>query len=294
MQVVKALLEGLIDYAGLFPPAGLSMETSVRNYARYLASDDRFALGRFIVPVSRLEELAREQARVPHPDEWHLSALAGTDAAADFARVERFNRTHAGRAVVDAVELKVTTSDDVARVGSRDRSIDVYVEIPASGEPHELLASIAAAGLRAKIRTGGVTPDAFPPAAHVVRFISGCRQLELPFKATAGLHHPLRCVRPLTYERGSETGAMHGFMNVFLAAALIDHGEEARHVEELLDESDSATFRIEDDVIHWRELSLTTDQMAVTRNRFATSFGSCSFEEPISDLRELGWLAARR
>ena len=46
-----------------------------------------------------------------------------------------------------------------------------------------------------------------------------------------------------------------------------------------------------DDAVAWRGRSLDLVALARERERFALSFGSCSFEEPIGDLKSLGWLA---
>jgi len=288
--VIHALLDGLIDYAGLFPPSALAMESAVQNYSRYLESPESFALGRFVVPVARLEELAREQARVPHSEEWRLSALIGVDAAHEIGQIDRFNSQHSGRTVIDMIEMKVTAGLDLAETSALvGDEVDLYFELlPDDGR--SLLSEVAACGRRAKIRTGGITEEAFPSAASITQFISGCKELNLPFKATAGLHHPLRCVKPFTYEPSSPSGTMHGFVNLFVTAALIDHGEEVAKVEPLLEETEREAFEVTDDAIVWRGLRITSAQMRETRERFALSFGSCSFEEPFSDLRELGWL----
>lgn len=266
------------------------MEKAVSNYSTYLESSDRFALGRFIVPVSRLEELAREQARVSHGEEWHLSALVGSDAASEIRQIERFNSQHVGRTRADAIEMKIAPGMDISATSALvSKDTELYFEL-LPDDDESLLAAIASCGRRAKIRTGGVIAEAFPAASSIIQFVAACRKLDLPFKATAGLHHPLRCVKPLTYEPSSPTGTMHGFVNVFLAAALLDHGEEVSKVEDLLDESEVANFDVSDDAIVWRGLKVTSAQMRETRERFAISFGSCSFEEPLSDLRELDWL----
>ncbi|HEV2719334.1 MAG TPA: hypothetical protein VG323_04885, partial [Thermoanaerobaculia bacterium] len=104
------------------------------------------------------------------------------------------------------------------------------------------------------------------------------------FKATAGLHHPLRCVRPLTYEPSSPRGTMHGFVNVFMAAALLSRAEA------ILDDDDPRAFAFDDDTASWRGHNVLTGDLAKLRDGFAISFGSCSFEEPVNDLKELGWL----
>lgn len=238
---LRVLLEHLIDYAGLFPPAALSMQDAVRNYARYRDGDHAWALGKFVVPQARASEV---------PAEFPLSIL-GVD------------------------EVKATTEEEVAAFPP-----DVYVEIADV----QLLGAIKTHGQRAKIRTGGITADAFPAVDNVAGFLRACKAAGVAFKATAGLHHPLRCVKPLTYEPNAPTGTMHGFLNVFLAAAMLDHAEE------ILAERDAHAFTFDDDKVTWRGHSVTTEELATMRREFAISFGSCSFEEPIDDLKELGWL----
>jgi hypothetical protein len=238
---LHALLEGLIDYAGLFPPAALSMQDAVRNYARYRDGEYAWALGKFVVPEARAKEV---------PAEFPLSVL-GVD------------------------EVKATTDEEVAQFPK-----GVYVEIADI----RLLDAIQRHGQRAKIRTGGITADAFPAIGNVAEFLRACRAKSVAFKATAGLHHPLRCVKPLTYEPNAPTGTMHGFLNVFLAAALLDDAEA------ILGETDPHAFSFDDEQAAWRGHAVTTSELRTVRRDFATSFGSCSFEEPINDLKELGWL----
>ena len=243
---LRVLLEGLIDYAGLFPPAALSMQDAVRNYARYRDGAYAWALGKFVVPGDRAQEV---------PPEFPLSVL-GVD------------------------EVKATTAEDVERIAREADGRTVYVEIADLA----LLDAIARHGLRAKIRTGGVTVDAFPAIGDVAKFLRACKTAGVAFKATAGLHHPLRCVKALTYANDAPTGTMHGFLNVFLAAAILDHAEE------ILGETDPGAFAFDDDGASWRGHRVTTDALRTMRREFATSFGSCSFDEPIDDLRALGWV----
>ena len=238
---LRALLEHLIDYAGLFPPAALTMQDAVRNYARYRDGEYAWALGKFVVPQARAVEVPRE---------FPLSIL-GVD------------------------EVKATTEAEIEEFPP-----GVYVEIADLN----LLDAIKRHGQRAKIRTGGITPDAFPAIENVAEFLRACKAKGVAFKATAGLHHPMRCVRPLTYEPNAPLGTMHGFLNVFLAAALLDHADE------VLAEEDPHAFSFDDDGASWRGHRVSTEELIAMRRDFATSFGSCSFEEPIGDLKELGWL----
>ena len=292
---IDALIDGLVDYAGLFPPAGENMRTALENYSSYVNGDDRAALGRFIVPVSRLDELDEKGAdllpRVSGSRPWRLSVLVAGDAAEGLPDILEFNRRHSspggGKAVIDVVELKATTASDIAHQSATiGKSLTAYFEIPLSGDVHGLVHAIAGAGRRAKIRTGGVTPDAFPPPDSVVGFIAQCLRAPVPFKATAGLHHPLKGEYRLSYESGSATWTMYGYLNVFLAAALLHSGESEDIALDVLGESDPASFVFGDDSLTWRDHRLSAAQIRAARE-FAISFGSCSFREPIDELAVL-------
>lgn len=252
-DALRTLLGGLINYAGLFPPAALPMHEAVRNYARYREGDYAWMLGRFVVPAERVAEV---------PGDFPLSILG---------------MPHASSA--HPFEVKAATAADVERIAAASEGATVYVEI----SDFSLVPLLAEHGLRAKFRTGGLTPEAFPENARIIELLRVCRSAHVAFKATAGLHHPLRCVKPLTYEPDAPTGTMHGFLNVFLAAAL------AGFEEQVLSETSPSAFELEEEGIAWRGYFLTGDDLRILR-RFAVSFGSCSFEEPIADLRGMGWI----
>lgn len=297
MKSVRALLEGLIDYAGLFPPAGLGMPDAVRNYLEYAAGPQAWMLGRFIVSVSRLAEF-EDALRGIRPTgsvsdrPVELSVLAGDDVAQDACSIEEFNRMFAGEAVIRAVETKAGSVFQVkASTQQLPEGVEVYVKVPVCGWLPALLDAIPRPRAYAKIRTGGIMPEAFPPSASLARFMELCHARNLAFKATAGLHHALRSVHPLTCEPGSPRGTMHGFLNVFLAAAWIRNGIEHEDALAILGETDAAAFAFDDAGVRWREQRLTSEQIAETRRGFAVSFGSCSFTGPIADLKAVGLLS---
>lgn len=309
---LHALLDCAVDYAGLFPPAQLDMAAAVARFAEFRAGDEAWALGRFVVPVARLEEL--EAAAAPQlaaegeaassrggrqparPAPWRLSALAGADPEADAAAVLRFNARHAtGQrvdAIVDSVEARAASPADVERVAHALASVGVqgFVELPAAGDPRPLLEAARACGLRAKVRTGGTTPDAFPAPADLARFVVACAAAGVPFKATAGLHHALRGAHRLTYAPDAPSGTMFGFVNVFLAAAFAREGMAESDVARLLEESDPAAISFDDAGAAWRGVTITTESLARARREAILSFGSCSFAEPVEELRSLGLL----
>jgi len=291
-------MDGLVDYAGLFPPAALSMDDAVANYARYSVAADRAMLARFVLPVARLDEFVAAArvhdaaAKGAEAAPWPLAVLA---TAKDAERVDAFNAAHGGRWKIDTVEAKAETVEEIAALATAfaPRYI-VYVEIPVRQNIKPLVAAIKAHRLRAKIRTGGVTPDAIPPASDVWRFITLCRQLDVPFKATAGLHHPVRGEFALTYEPNSPRATMHGFLNVFVAAVLLHSGHEETKVAPVLEETDASSIVVTDDAITWRGLRADTAAITAARRSFVGSFGSCSFEEPVQDLTALDLLPAPR
>jgi hypothetical protein len=298
LEAAVVLLRELIDYAGLFPPASLSMATSVANYDKYLRSEWSWILGRFIVPVARLGEFEEALAGLPaFPAandfaSWRVSVLVGPDVASEVVRIREFNARTATvglqrRAIIDSVEAKITSSEEIAQLsGMIPTELGAYFEIPLLSAG-ECVPAVAACGRRAKIRTGGETADKFPSPASVMEFIRLCVAANVPFKATAGLHHPLRSVHKLTYQPESASGMMHGFLDLFLAAAFLRSGMEPALASQLLEEQSPAAFRFDADGITWRQQQLGLSDLAAARQGFALSFGSCSFTEPIDDLRAL-------
>src|SRR5580698_5723968 len=290
MSAIRTLVAGMIDYAGLFPPANLDMLAAVRNYRLYVDSDDSWALGRMIVPVDRLPEFSTTFNEVccdEREKAWLLSVLGSSDPGNNSTRIAAFRQ---GAVLIDTIELKAETPAEAeqALVGLPP-GLTAYVEFPLekSGEMLPVLAEYSA---RAKIRTGGLTADAFPSPVAVSRFLCDCADAQVPFKATAGLHHPVRGLYPLTYEEGSPVGKMHGFVNVFLAAALACMGREDESIVATLEEESPLAFTFGANSVRWHENELTLRQIGTTRRDFGIDFGSCSFLEPIEELKALGWL----
>src|SRR3954463_10413380 len=153
LRAIDALTRGLVDYAGLFPPAAEDMRQALENYATYLRAADSAALARFIVPVSRLHELEDQSKGLigRGSQTWRLSVLVPGDVAESMEVVGDFNRRHAsalgGVAEIDVVELKATDAGEVADQ-SRDvpASMTAYFEVPTSGNVEKLIAAVAAAG----------------------------------------------------------------------------------------------------------------------------------------------------
>lgn len=291
----SSLLASLVDYAGLFPPAGLEMEEAVEEYARHRRSPERWILGRFVVPARRLTEM--ETAAAPYlptlgaADPWRISALLGTGTEDDVAQAVSLGQRLRGQAVVDSVELKAGTPAEVeSALALLPPRLTAYVELPIDADLPPLLAAVKARGARAKVRTGGVTPSAIPSSASVARFLVACASARVPFKATAGLHHAIRATRRLTYAADSPSGTMHGFLNVFTAAGLAWQGAPAEAVEAVLQDENPGTILVDARGLSAGDRRLSPGDLAACRGQFAMSFGSCSFVEPVADLKALGIL----
>jgi hypothetical protein len=299
-----ALLSGLIDYAGLFPPASLGLAAAVANYDAYLRGEYSWMLGRFIVPVARLAEFEEALADLPAAGlesgssssssrSWGLSVLPGTDILGDVLRVRELNDRLASRRSardvgIESIEVKITSAAEIEQVSALiPTGIETYFEIPLTPSVGECIAAVADCGRRAKIRTGGETADKFPAAASVVEFMRLCAANGAAFKATAGLHHPIRSPHRLTYQADSPTGMMHGFLNVFLAAAFLRAGTNFELAVELMDEQSVDAFQFDSTGVVWRGNRLDLNDTLAARSNFAISFGSCSFAEPVEDLQAL-------
>lgn len=314
-----AFMEKLIDFAGLFPPAGLEMQAAVDRYAHHRRLAEAWMLHRFIVPAEGLG--AFTAAAGPHlgpTDRWSLSVLVGArdDAAVALARTDAQGDAVAGleaatgeRAIVDALETPVPLAEAGAGCGDflarllealADAGLggrELFVELPAGGDDRAVLAAIAAAAARfggedgpfsrvgAKVRCGGLVAEAFPEPERLAGVIARAGDLGLCLKFTAGLHHPVR-------RRSADPDVMmHGFLNVFGAGILArEAGLSGARLAACLAETEPAAFAFTEDAFAWRDLAVDAEAIARARGRWLAGFGSCSFLEPRDDLAALGLL----
>lgn len=290
VETIRTLLEHAVDYAGLFPPAGLSMADAVERYRAHAASPESWMLGRFVVDVARLGELEGAIVYNPPAQPWRVSVLAGADLPAAIPAVLAFN-AHVRDAQIDSIEAKfpANTEQFADAAHAVPDGFTVYWEINAANDPGPAIEAVASAKQRAKIRTGGVKEEMFPMVQQVARFLRCCDQAHAPFKATAGLHHPARGAYRLSYEPGAPSATMHGFVNLLFAAAFQWTGVTEQETVDLL-EAPMDAFRITRRGVSWHRHWISTEQIRNSRQRLVLSFGSCSFDEPVADLRQLGML----
>jgi hypothetical protein len=304
---LRALLTELIDYAGLFPPARLPLDQAIRNYARYRQGNDAWMLGRFVIPAARLEDLGpydKELFRVNPPFAFSVLGRGGnnlseflTNLRDDLRDISAFRKRHGSRVTVDVLEMRLPP--DLVAPSLREPSlnlhktmqifpvVDLFPFCEAPGRPEDLLQQLAQLPDRIgfKLRCGGQEAAAFPSSEQVAAVLHGCLNAGVPFKATAGLHHPLPRFDSTVQAR------MHGFINVFLAGVLVySCSPSLEQIRRLLDDDQAEHFSFTNKGASWQKYRVTTAEIAAARRDFVRSFGSCSFDEPCADLRILGWL----
>ncbi len=315
----RALFTGIIDYAGLFPPARLPLDQAFPRFRLHRGRTEAWMLARFVLPAARINDFtafAHEVPALPHPiallgsggatgaaflraTAADLEAMRGLeDAHPGFARLAGFevrlpDAVHTGEEVAELIALLMGA---FAQIGYHD--VPVFLEIPFGPDevalrPHALHAmrgyndSTSGARVGLKLRTGGINADLFPSTDALAHALVDAYQAGVPFKATAGLHHPLR-----QYREEVET-QMHGFLNVFGGAILLyTYGLDRDALTALLADEDADAFSLTHETLHYRDLSVTRAQIHAARETFAQSFGSCSFDEPLADLRAMGWFTA--
>lgn len=302
---VRRAFARLIDYAGLFPPAKLALGPAIDEYTASLRGRHAWMLGKFITPVSGVRALIDA---LPHSEQ-PLPLSAIVDAAADprtwltsaqtlLAELTSL-REATERIAIEALEVplpRLATKREsydaaigqcamlVQNAGLRD--VPIYVEFPRderwSGDLDDAMAALKRYRMRAKVRCGGVVPEAFPSAAEFAHFIAASAENGVPFKATAGLHHPVR------HFDDTVGTMMHGFLNV-LGAVTMTPGAPREALERILDEERASAFAFEPEAFTVNGLRFTCDDVDRARGAFV-AYGSCSFAEPVDDLTALGVL----
>ncbi|HWY51257.1 MAG TPA: hypothetical protein VNW72_07215 [Chthoniobacterales bacterium] len=298
---VRALLVRSIDYAGMFPPCDLELEPALKNQAQYVRAPDSWMLSTFVLPVTKFSDAAAFVSQFDKQHPLRISALgAKAENAKDFLSelknaaeiIRSFQKQHLDLVSVVQLEMLAPPDVDLAKLNEAagllaDLKLQTFWETPAesAAQTIALLARAKQPAFGYKLRTGGVTVDAFPNSVQIARAILGSTKHHVPIKFTAGLHHPIRQFRD---EVKTE---MHGFLNVLGAGVLSaeHHWDEAQTIE-MLEDQRSSSFEFHDTVFAWRDWEITLDRIKA-RRKFVTSFGSCSFDEPREDLRGLDLLS---
>jgi hypothetical protein len=295
----RALLAQSIDYAGLFPPCSLDLEPALRNQASYTRSEDAWMLGSFILPIAKFDEAKEYLSPFDQKHPFRISAL-GAKTESSFAFRETLTDymqtmrelVKSRSAILSITQLEMPLPTDVDETLLADtrptlEGLPTFLETPADAAERTialLAENDSDKTLGFKLRTGGVTADAFLTSAQIARALIAAAKHDVPIKFTAGLHHPVRMFRSEVETK------MHGFLNVLGAAVLAaEHRWDEEQTSAMLEDEDATSFVFSDESFAWREWKIATDRIKA-RRKLVTSFGSCSFDEPREDLRALNLL----
>ncbi len=301
MSALRAFLGELIDDAGLFPPAALTLPDALAANERAAAGPEFWMLGRFVIPAARVPELAR--LRDDSPDPLPCSAIVdAASAALACADLARHAAEFGDRFRIEALEIRLPAENGTParrRIAALTSALDaagwperpaLFVELDPQEELEAAFASLREERERrdldvcAKLRCGGLEPAATPSPEAVARFIAVARDAGVPFKATAGLHHPFR-------KRGGPSSLpMHGFINVAGAAVLAALGVDAATLGAVVADEDPADFRLDARAFAWKDIVAGAEAVGAARSQLLRSYGSCSFSEPVEDLHAGGIL----
>ena len=297
---LRALLAHSVDYAGLFPPANLALEPALRNQSQYVRLPESWMLGAFVLPIAEFDAAARHLSDFDNEHPLRISALGPrTDNAEAFLKslsatidaIATFQSRFA-TAAIEQLEMPLPAEVDAEflkairqRLGDSNSKFFWEAKADAAEGVMELLSENNGANpgrkLGFKLRTGGVTAEAFPSSMQIATALMAAGTGGVPIKFTAGLHHPVRLFHD------SVQTTMHGFLNVLGAGVLaLEHDWTQNEIIKMLEDEDASSFSFTEDFFAWRERKISTKAITA-RRELVTSFGSCSFDEPREDLRAL-------
>lgn len=308
----------LIDYAGLFPPASLDLKSAFYNYLNYISkSPYSWMMAKFICPVSKLTELDKliENEKITFGYPLSFSVLGSSSVhssefldsiSRDVNLINNFITKYSGMINIDAFEVRLPndifsikcdrvlqdmirlTSEKLEKINGKQLCL-FFEALPDENLPalaEAISAHIKTGGKSGyKLRTGGVEASAFPPSEKIAFAIMTCKEYEVPMKFTAGLHHPIR------HYNDSVKTKMHGFINVFSAGILhCCYNFERDVMVEMLSDENPENFKFTDNSMQWKNLIVLASKVEEVRKNFMLSYGSCSFDEPVDDLKKLNLL----
>jgi hypothetical protein len=279
------LLQGLVDYAGLFPPAALSLSQSLQAFRSYQQGLAPSLLGRFVCKASQLEPL---RDLLIEGDAFRLSALL--EAPEEVELVERFHHKVGAAVRVDTLETRLIGAEQSRRWLRRwnyslffEVKPDQFAEGATVCAPHQ-------GRLGLKLRTGALQPEGIPGVPEVVDFLRVAHEAQVPYKFTAGLHHARPGEYPLSYAADAPRARLFGFVPLFGLACLHWTGRLGESALSAGLSCDAPLVQADSKGLHYAGASCSAAEIEEFRLRGARSFGSCSFEEPLQELIEMGWI----
>lgn len=327
---LKIFLNDLIEYAGMFPPAKLPFQEAFQNFLNYRSEKHHWILSRFICPVASFDVLCdalTSEQNLNQPV--RISALGGSlvpnysstdEFQSEFALLKELENAHPVGLCIETFEAKLSQDlvlttimnenhDELSKEQTpfsqaiiqtlSNRPVQlrkILFELPFDGnhisipvvrqmirEFAKVNSVISTQNVKVglKVRCGG--SENIIATTPLIEIVQECALQRVPFKATAGLHHPV-----FSLKRTEK----YGFMSLFWACAYCFANPQASidQISQVLTESNVQNFKFEVDESYWKSnISINSKQIEESRRLFL-SFGSCSFDEPIQDLINAGYL----
>ena len=333
-ESLRAFMNGLIDYAGLFPPAKLPLDEAIDDYIIHLKGENSWMLGRFIIPVSKLNELDQFVSLFDEIGPLELAVLGSggdsndeylSEISKDMAKISDYRNKHSGKVRIEVYECKLPSNSPSKKTMKKatdllnQNKLSHYHEFPElpdvginySTDEDEsswneeilpvvsMIAELEGAGI--KLRCGGIVKEAFPSVEQMAAMIQTCALIGIPMKCTAGLHHPIR------HFADEYDTYMHGFINTFGAGVFTSNFPNPVNSQErfrmfimlshMIGDRKGDNFDFENQGMVWKVgddrgaiFEFNNESISNCRKNGMVSYGSCSFQEPIDDLKQLGWM----
>lgn len=293
---LQIFLDHIIDYAGIFPPAGLPLNKAFKNYLDYLDSPFNWMISKFLFPLNLLSELG---ILMKEPNKVSSVSISVITSASNLSSVSEFIEKNKERAIVKSLEVRLPEDNiidfllDLVNQAAAINIRNLFCEAPVLSKLY--LETVIKTILQRtsneleigfKLRTGGVESSAFPSSEQIASVINLCRKNNVKMKFTAGLHHP---VRHFSTEVNTK---MHGFLNVFAAGILsYTYNLNEKKLAEILNDESANNFKFSETGFSWKEYNVSLNEISISRKKFMTTFGSCSFDDPVNDLKDLDLLS---
>lgn len=317
MQSLNIFMLRLLDYAGLFPPTTLSLQNSLMNFAEYRHHNQKDWLGKFILPVKKIDEtislLSNQNIFSSFGNKAQFSViLSNCETLSEFQSYLQNDLTSINRLIkkfgefIDIQSFEILPPKEVFSSGKTNSmrdflfdlsenfienniKADFYCELPFSENLDEYVTiikrhnkNISKFQFSVKIRTGGVTPQQIPSSKEIINAILLFAEHKLPLKATAGLHVPVPNDNPHVGAR------LHGFLNIF-SCLLLCYDEQklnSQELEKIITTYSYPDFKFSETGLHVGDRFISNENMLKLRKHYIKSFGTCSFIEPIEHLHE--------
>jgi hypothetical protein len=301
VNAIRYVLDRAIDYAGMYPPASLSLPEALKSYHRHRSGAEAWMVKRMVLPVDAISKI--DSGALGSGGEFRFALIPRREASDWLASLRtdletlKFFLRKCPAAVADVLEILLPAVSNTEEAEKLLRSATgqlvgytAFFEVVTGPDflrrfkgAAEAVAGFSGHSWGLKLRTGGTTADLYPAPSAVARALVIARDHGVPIKFTAGLHHPIR------HWNKSVGTRMHGFINIVMAGLLAHHhGLSPERVSSILEEEEPSNFSFTELTADWRDLALPVEAIPKWREQVG-SFGSCSVDEPKEDLERLGW-----